>query len=60
MADMGTREAAELWGCTQDTVRRWCKQGLIPGVTQDKKGSSYHIPKDAVCPTKKAKDNNKV
>ena len=29
MADMGTKEAAKLWG-----------------VTQDKKGSPYHIPRD--------------
>lgn len=52
MADMGTKEAAEKWGYTQDTVRKWCKEGLIEGVTQDRKGSAYHIPKNAVCPRK--------
>ena len=50
MADMGTREAAELWGVSQDRVRKYCyrycrrkNDGLI---TQDEKGSAYHIPKD--------------
>ena len=37
MADMGTKEAAEKWGYTQETIRKWCSQGLIEGVTQDKK-----------------------
>ena len=50
MADMGTREASELWGVSQKRVRDFCyrhvrnnNSGLI---TQDKKGSAYHIPKD--------------
>ena len=54
MADMGTREAAELWGVTQDRVRKFCyrycrkeNDGLI---TQDKIGSAYHIPKDSPNP----------
>ena len=49
---MGTKEAAEKWGYTQATVRKWCKEGLIEGVTQDGKGSPYRIPKGAECPTK--------
>lgn len=50
MADMGTKKASELWGYSQETIRKWCKSGLIEGVTQDKKGSSWHIPIDAKCP----------
>ena len=50
MADMGTQEAAEKWGVTQATVRRWCNDGKIHGATQDKKGSPWHIPKDAKKP----------
>lgn len=50
MADIGTKAAAEKWGYTQDTIRRWCKAGLIPNATQDKVGSPWHIPADAVCP----------
>ena len=53
MADMGTKEAAELWGVTQQTVRKWCQEEKIAGVTQDKKGSPWHIPKDAKPPRKK-------
>ena len=50
MADMGTNEAAEKWGVTPATVRKWCNDGKIPGVTQDKKGSPWHIPKNAKNP----------
>lgn len=39
MADIGTKEASERWGYTQDTIRKWCSAGLIPNATQDKKGS---------------------
>lgn len=52
MADMGTKEASEKWGYTQATIRAWCQNGLIPNATQDKKGSAWHIPKDAECPKK--------
>lgn len=52
MAEMGTREASEKWGYTQATISKWCKQGLISGVTQDKAGSPWHIPKNAECPKK--------
>ena len=46
MADMGTKEAAELWGVTQKKVQEWCRKCKDPRVTQDKKGSPWHIPKD--------------
>ena len=58
MSDMGTKKAAELWGYTQATVTKWCRDGLIPGATQDKPGSTWHIPIDAKCP-KKIKETNK-
>ncbi len=59
MADIGTKEASERWGYTQDTIRIWCAKGLIPNATQDKKGSPWHIPANAVCPKKvKSKKNN--
>lgn len=50
MADMGTKEAAEKWGYSQVTIQKWCREGKIDNVTQDKKGTPYHIPKDAKCP----------
>ena len=52
MADIGTKEASERWGYTQETIRKWCAEGLIPNATQDKKGSPWHIPADAICPKK--------
>lgn len=52
MADMGTKEASELWGYAQKTISKWCREGLIQNATQDKKGSTWHIPKDAKCPRK--------
>ena len=50
MADMGTKEAAKKWGVTQETVQKWCREGKIEGATQDKKGSPWHIPKNAKMP----------
>lgn len=51
MADsIGTKEAAEKWGYSQDTIRKWCKNGLIKGASQDDIGSPWHIPKNAKCP----------
>lgn len=47
---MGTKEAAELWGYKPATVAKWCRDGLIPGASQDDTGSPWHIPKDAKCP----------
>ena len=55
MADMGTKEAAEKWGVPQARVRAWCVKmvGSDPRITQDKKGSPYHIPTDYPNPFKK-------
>lgn len=47
---MGTKEASELWGYSQGTISKWCRQGLIPGARQDAPGSPWHIPKNAKCP----------
>lgn len=57
MADMGTKEASELWGYTPATIQKWCRQGLIRGATQDAPGSPWHIPKTASCPKKIKKEN---
>lgn len=56
MADMGTKEASSLWGVPQATIQKWCRNGKIKGATQDKKGSPWHIPKDAVPPIFKNKE----
>lgn len=48
MADMGTKEAAELWGVPQKRVQIFCKDAIKNDsrITQDKAGSPYHIPRD--------------
>ena len=48
MADMGTKEAGELWGVSQKKVQEFCRRTIAVDkrITQDKKGSPYHIPKD--------------
>ena len=50
--DIGTKETAERCGVTINTVSQWCRDGKIPGATQDTKGSPWHIPKDAKDPRK--------
>lgn len=51
MADsMGTKEASEIWGWSQSSISKWCRDGLVEGATQDAPGSPWHIPKDAKCP----------
>ena len=42
---MTVKEAAQLWGVTPDTVRRWCKTGQIIAVPeQDGPGKPWRIP----------------
>ena len=50
MSEIGTYEASKKWGVSQRTVEKWCRCGAIPGATQDKKYSPWHIPKDAKRP----------
>ena len=47
---MGTKEASKKWGYSQETIRKWCFDGLVEGAEQDAKGSPWHIPKNAKCP----------
>lgn len=48
MSDIGTKKAAEKWGVSQEKVQRWCKKIISTDkrITQDKKGSPYHIPEN--------------
>ena len=47
---IGTKEAAKLWGVTQATVSKWCREGKVKDAEQDAKGSPWRIPKDAKKP----------
>ena len=55
MSDMGTKEASKKWGVTQSTVQKWCREGKIANATQDFKGSTWHIPENAVPPIQRKK-----
>ena len=39
---MNTKEASKKWGCSESTVREYCKNGLIP--LAEKKGFNWDIP----------------
>ncbi len=41
-------EAAQILGVDAETVRRWCRQGKIPGVRRF--GREYRIPRTAIDP----------
>lgn len=55
---VGTKIMAELWDCPQSQITKWCREGKIPGAEQDKKGSPWRIPVDALKPEKERKTKN--
>lgn len=46
MSEMGTKVATEIWGVSQKRVQDYCRKSNDPRISQDKKGSPYHIPRD--------------
>lgn len=50
MEFMGTKQASEKWGYSQNTISNWCKNKVIKDAEQDKKGSPWRIPINAECP----------
>ncbi len=56
---IGTKEFAEKFGISQSKVSNLCRKGVIPGANQDRYGSPWHIPKDAVLPEKYQKKEKK-
>lgn len=50
---VGTSAMAELWGCRQSTIAKWCREGKIVGAEQDRMNSPWRIPADAKCPTER-------
>ena len=39
---------AEIWDCKPSQITQWCRDGKIPGAEQDRKGSPWRIPVDAL------------
>lgn len=50
---MGTKEASKLWGVSQNTITKWCREGKIDGVDHDDVGSPWRIPRNAIPPKRK-------
>ena len=38
---VGTAAMAELWGCKQSTITKWCREGKIEGAEQDRVNSPW-------------------
>ena len=46
-----TKEAAELWGYSEDTIRKWCRKGMLTVVCKpEKKNGRWQIPANIQCP----------
>lgn len=57
MEYMGTKEAADIWGYSQATIAKWCREGKIQlEVKPKKKGGQWQIPVNAKCPKPKRKE----
>lgn len=53
MEYMGTKEAAEKWGYSESTIRKWCKEEKIQLLVKPEKVSGrWRIPVNAECPKK--------
>ena len=52
-ATIGTKEAAKELHVLQATVSKLCREGKLPGATQDAKGSPWRIPVEAIRARKK-------
>jgi excisionase family DNA binding protein len=51
MEYMTVKEAAELWGYSEETIRKWCRNGIISITLHAEKVSNrWQIPKNALCP----------
>ena len=50
---IGTKAMAEIWGCSQSQITKWCREGKIPGAEQDEKGCPWRIPVDALKPERR-------
>ncbi len=58
---IGTKQAAEKWGCDQMAVWEMCRSGLVKGAVHEGPGQPWRIPEGAACPhaCKKPKETEK-
>ncbi len=53
MEYMSVAEAAQKWGYSEGTIRKWCKEEKIKvTIGAEKKSGRWQIPKNAKCPRK--------
>lgn len=50
-------EAARILGVSEETVRRWCRRGKIPGVKRF--GREFLIPRTSIDPENPPKEDEK-
>lgn len=57
---IGVTLYAEMWDVKPETVRKWCREGIIQGAEQDGKGKPWRIPETAAPPERimKRKEKN--
>lgn len=48
MEMIGTKQAAEITGKSQQTISKWCRAGQIEGAEQDHAGSPWRMPLESV------------
>ena len=47
---MGTKQAAEKWGCGQALIWELCRSGMVEGAVHEGPGRPWRIPEGAKCP----------
>lgn len=53
MKYLSVKEVASMWGYSEATIRKWCKQGIIKvAYAAEKRNGRWQIPADAQCPKK--------
>lgn len=53
-----TKEAAEQWGYSEATIRKWCKEGKLTTICKaEKKNGRWQIPANVQCPKPIKKEN---
>ena len=51
MEYMTVKEASELWGYSESTIRTWCKNGqIVLTIHAEKVANRWRIPRTAPCP----------
>ena len=48
---MTVKDASALWGYSADTIRKWCREGVLFAVVKaEKRNGRWVIPANVACP----------